>query len=201
VGAGVEVVAGDITRADTLLPALDGAAHVIFTAGVRSGHFARESRVKATEYDGTRNTLAAARQTNFRGRFLYMTASGVMARSFASFALNLYKGNTLVWRRRAEDEIRSSGVDYTIIRAGVLVNGVAGQRAIVVTQKPLGLSIRHRIARADVAEVFVEALGHPRAFRATFEVVWGKGPRTPLSTLLDDLRPDVEREKRSRSNA
>jgi len=142
-----------------------------------------------------------ARQLNFRGRFLYMTASGVMAHSLASFALNLYKGNTLTWRRRAEHEIRSSGLDYTIIRAGVLVNGIAGQRAIVVTQKPLGLSLRHRIARADVAEVFVEALAHPRASRATFEVVWGKGPRTPLSTLLDGLRPDVEREAKPRSTA
>ena len=108
--------------------------------------------------------------------------------------LNLYKGNTLVWRERAEHEIRGSGLEYTIIRAGILLNRAAGQHALVVTQRPLPLSIRYRIARADVADVFVAALGHPRAVRATFEVVWGDGPpRDSLPALLDQLKPDAQR--------
>ena len=32
-----------------------------------------------------------------------MTSSGVTTRSVSTLFLNLYKGNTLVWRRRAED--------------------------------------------------------------------------------------------------
>jgi len=173
------MMAGDITKPETLRPAFAGVRHAVFTAGVHSGHPAREARIKATEYDGVLNTLAAARHAGFTGRFLYMTSSGVTARSFATFALNLYKGNTLVWRRRAEDAIRDSGLDYTIIRAGVLLNAAGGQRAIVITQQPLPLSPRYRIARADVADVFVAAMEHPRASRATFEVVWGTGPRAP----------------------
>jgi uncharacterized protein YbjT (DUF2867 family) len=187
----VEVVAGDITKPETLLHAVDGASHIIFTAGVRSGRPARESRIKGTEYDGVVHTLTAARRVGFSGRFLYMTASGAATSSFAAFALNLYKGNTLRWRARAEGQIRSSGLDYTIVRAGVLVNGPAGQRSVVVTQKPLPLSFRHRIARADVAEAFLAAVHHPRASRATFEVVWGKGRRREAwPALLDDLEPD-----------
>jgi hypothetical protein len=120
-----------------------------------------------------------------------MTSSGVTGRSIAAVMLNLYKGNTLVWRRRAEAEIRSSTVDYTIIRAGVLLNKPGGQRAIVLTQDPLPLSIRYRIARADVAEAFVAALDHPRASHATFDVVWGDGPRCePWPGLLARLNPD-----------
>ena len=62
----------------------------------------------------------------------------------------------------------------------------------MVTQRPLPLSIRDRIARADVADVFVAALDHPRAVRATFEVVWGDGPpRDSLPALLDQLKPDA----------
>jgi uncharacterized protein YbjT (DUF2867 family) len=186
-----EVVAGDITKPETLSHAVDGASHIIFTAGVRSGRPASESHIKATEYDGVVHTLTVARRVGFPGRFLYMTASGSATRSFATFALNLYKGNTLHWRASAEDEIRGSGLDYTIIRAGVLVTGPAGQRAVVVTQKPLPLAFRHRIARADVAEAFLAALHHPRASRATFEVVWGKGrPREAWPALLDHLEPD-----------
>src|SRR5436190_1878811 len=191
VGSHTEVISGDITKPDTLPPALAGVRHVIFTAGVRSGRPSGESEIRATEYDGVRHTLEAARRTGFAGRFLYMTASGVTARSVATFALNLFKGNTLVWRRRAEDELRASGLDYTIIRAGVLVNDASGRRGIVITQRPLPLSLRHRIARDDVAQIFVAAMEHPRASRATFEAVWGKGPRLPLASLLDNLRPDA----------
>jgi len=190
-GFAIEVVAGDLTKPETLAAAFARVGHVVFTAGVRSGRPARESLIKATEYDGVRHALAAAQRARLGGRFLYMTASGGTLRSLAAFALNLYKGNTLVWRRRAEDEIRASAVDYAIIRAGVLVDAPGGKRAIVITQQPRGLSFRHRIARADVADVFVAAMHHPRASRTTFDVIWGSGPRAPLAPLLDNLHPDA----------
>ena len=190
-GPAFTVVAGDITKQETLPPAIEGVTHVFFTAGVPSGRPSGEARIRATEYQGVVNTLAAARRTGFHGRFLYMTASGADVPSLASVFLNLYKGNTLVWRRRAEDEIRASGLDYTIIRAGILLNSPGGQRAVTVSQDPLPLSLRYRIARADVADGFVAALDHPRASRATFDVVWGSGHRVETwITMLDRVRPD-----------
>ena len=191
-GSTFPIIAGDITQRDTLPPALEGATHIVFTAGWRSGHPAMERHIRETEYGGVVNTLAAAQRVGFGGRFLYMTASSVTSRSWATVLLNLYKGNTLVWRERAEHEIRGSGLAYTIIRAGILLNRRGGQHALVVTQGRLPLSIRYRIARADVADVFVAALSHPRAVRATFEVVWGDGPpRDSLPALFDHLRPDA----------
>ena len=121
-----------------------------------------------------------------------MTASGVGTRSFWARALNLYKGNTLVWRQRAEDVIRASGLPYTIIRAGMLVNRPAGTHAIELTQRQLPLSPRYRIARADVAEAFAAALDHPRATRATFEVIWKRdGPPVSWPVLMERLEPDA----------
>ena len=175
-GPAIGVVAGDITKEGTLPPAIEGASHIVFTAGCRSGHPVREAQIKATEYGGVVNTLSAARRVGFAGRFLYMTSSGVGTRSFWTFSLNLYKGNTLVWRHCAEDDIRASGLAYTIVRTGMLVNQPGGVREIEITQQPLPLSPRYRIARADVAEAFVAALDHPRASRTTFELVWGRGP-------------------------
>ena len=189
-GATIQLVAGDITKAETLPVAIESATHIVFTAGCRSGRPVGEAKIKATEYHGVINTLAAARRAGFSGRFLYMTASG--APSFWTFSLNLYKGNTLVWRRRAEDEIRSSGLEYTIIRAGLLLNRPGGRHALVVSQAALPLSPRYRIARADVAETFVAALDHPRAARTTFEVIWGHGTRqADWNELLGGLRPDA----------
>jgi hypothetical protein len=61
-----------------------------------------------------------------------------------------------------------------------------------VTQQPLPLAWRYRIARADVAELFLAVLEHPKAVRATFEAVWGRlGQREPLNRLLDRLQPDA----------
>lgn len=186
------VAAGDLTKPETLPAAVQGVAHIVFTAGVRSGHPASESRIKATEYQGVLNILDAARRTGFAGRFLYMTSSGAEKPSIASRLLNRYKGNTLVWRRRAEDAIRASGFDYTIIRAGFLLNSPGGRRAVDVSQEALPLAPRYRIARADVAEAFVAALEDPRASRATFEIVWGSGPRlVDWDVLFTHLRPDT----------
>ena len=192
VGPHAEIVQGDVTRKETLVPAFAGASHLIFTAGVRSGRFAREPVVRATEYEGVLNTIEAARAHDFRGRFVYMTSIGVTRRSLFVIGLNIWKGNTILWRRRAEDAIRSSGFDYTIIRAAFLLNRPPNQRAICVRQVESALTVRECIARADLAEVLVAAVYHPDASRATFEVKWGRGPRQQSSwpDLLNGLRPD-----------
>ncbi|HEX7976958.1 MAG TPA: SDR family oxidoreductase [Gemmatimonadaceae bacterium] len=193
-GSAAEVVAGDITHPETLPPAIEQVHHIVFTAGRRSNRPAREEDVRDTEYQGVVNTLNAARAVGFGGRFMYMTAIGAGRRSIAAAFLNLFKGNTLHWRERAEGEIRTAGVDYTIIRCGVLVDAPAGEHVITLSQKPLPLSLRYRIARGDVAEAFVAALNHPRASRAAFEIVWGdRGRPEPWAQMLDRLQPDVAR--------
>src|SRR3989449_9923924 len=94
-GPTFELITGDITQQDTLPPALEGATHVVFTAGCRSGRPTTERHIRETEYGGVVNTLAAAQRVGFGGRFLYMTASSVTSRSWATVLLNLNKGNKI----------------------------------------------------------------------------------------------------------
>src|SRR6266852_9246952 len=186
----VDVVAGDITKAGTLPDAIKGVDYVIFTAGVTQRP-AGERLIIATEYDGVRNTITAARNTGFNGRFLYMTSIGVTKSSLAAILLNLIKRNTLKWRRFAEDEIRRSGLDYTIVRAGFLTNGPGGRRAIEVSQHAYTLALKYRISRADVAETFVQALKHPQTRRTTFEVVCVRArERKDWNVLFGELISD-----------
>ncbi len=173
VGA-VEVVAGDITKPDTLPAALSAMEHVIVTVGVTKRP-AGERLVRATEYDGTVNVLDAAVRAGLPGRFLYMSAVGNTRWSVLAFLLNLIKGNTLHWRRRAEARIRASGLGYTIVHAGILANAPAVQRPVHLAQHDYPMALRYRIGRADVAEVFVQALRHPETRNATFDAVWGTG--------------------------
>ncbi|MCA6113182.1 NAD(P)H-binding protein [Bradyrhizobium sp. CNPSo 4026] len=190
-GAAFEVVAGDLTKADTLPPALRNVDHIIFTAGAPSGRYAPESLVKATDYEGVIDTLAAAQSAGLGDRFVYLNTVGIKTPSLAAFLINLLKRNTFVWRRRVEDKIRSSGLDYTIIRVGFLLDRPGGEHAVNVSQGALPLAPGNRITRADVAEAFVEAMQHPSASRATFEIVWGEGPqRNSWSALLEKIQPD-----------
>jgi uncharacterized protein YbjT (DUF2867 family) len=190
-GAGVEIIRGDLTNPASLNAAFRDVGDVIFTAGVRSGRFARRSVTRATEYDGVLHTLAAAHSNDFSGRFVYMTSVGVRRRSFFVWGLNLWKGGTIHWRHLAEDAIRSCGLDYTIVRAAFLLNRPARQREVIVRQTESRLTFHEAIARADVAEALVEAVCHRAASRATLEVAWGDGPRTSSWTeLFDGLKPD-----------
>ena len=190
----VEIVDGDLTKPETLPRAVIGARHIIFTAGCRSGYPASERSIRTTEYEGTLRTLDAADRAGFSGRFLYMTSSGVASHSWMSVCLNLYKGNTLQWRGRAEEAIRKLDVEYTIIRTGMLMSRINSGQAIHVTQTPLPLSIRYRIGRPDVAKVFVASLEEPSASRATFEIVWApNNERGSWQAMLKNLQPDVRR--------
>ena len=184
----VEAIYGDLTKPDTIVAGLRGAAHLVLTAGVYSGWPATAAYVRAVEYVGVSNALRAAIETGLPGRFLYMTASGLRGRS----PLNLWKGNTLKWRLRVETQIRRSGLDYAIIRVGVLLDRPRGWRAIEITQAEQPLSLGTRISRADVAAVFVASIDHPAVSRATFEVVGRRAaPARDLKALLSTLRPDT----------
>jgi uncharacterized protein YbjT (DUF2867 family) len=190
---GVEMIEGDMTKEETLAAAIGGTSHIVLTAGVRSGYPATETLVRSTEYNGVLNVLAAVRRTGFTGRLLYMTSSGVTIPSISATLLNLYKGNTLKWRRQSEQHIRASGIDYTVIRAGVLLNREGRRHGVNVVQEALPLSWRYRIARADVADAFVVSLNHPRTSRATFDIVWGReSPGADWHARLDRVRSDAQ---------
>jgi uncharacterized protein YbjT (DUF2867 family) len=189
-GVGVEVSAGDITQPASLPPALAGVDHLVFTAGV-TGRFAAEPLVMATTFDGVKNTLAAARETGFRGRFLYMTTLGVTQASAGALFLDLTKRRTLHWRRRAEAAIRDGGLDYTIVRAGILTNDPAGRRGLRISQAPVPLSWSTRVSRADIAELFVRALASPGTRRITLSVTGAGRPEEPAwDALFSRLQPD-----------
>lgn len=190
-GSAAKIAQGDLLDPESISRALRGVDHLIFTAGVRSGRFSRRSVTRATEYRGVLHTIEAAKALGFRGRFVYMTSIGVRRRSLFSLGLNLWKGGTLHWRHLAEDAIRASGLDYSIVRAAFLLNRPGGRRAVAVRQVESPLTFYEAIAREDVAEALVEAMHHPCASRATFEVLWVRGPRSMAwAELMNEIEPD-----------
>ncbi|CAF1812396.1 unnamed protein product [Brassica oleracea var. botrytis] len=72
---------------------------------------------------------------------------------------NIGNANILVWKRKAEQYLADSGIPYTIIRAGGLQDKEGDIRELLVGKDDELLETETRtIARADVAEVCIQAL-------------------------------------------
>lgn len=80
-------------------------------------------------------------------------------------------------KRKGESLLRSSGLGYTIVRPGALVEEAGGYRALVFDQ---GNRITQPVACADVADVCLKSLHDPLARNKTFEVCWEYTPEEGL---------------------
>jgi len=79
-------------------------------------------------------------------------------------------GNILLWKRKAEKYLIDSGITYTIIHPGGLLDEEGGKREIVVgvDDEQVGTDNRS-IPRADVAELLVSALEYDSYKNRSFD--------------------------------
>ncbi|MBB5696194.1 SDR family oxidoreductase [Muricoccus pecuniae] len=160
---GVEVLAGDLTRPASLVPALDGIGAIVFTHGTYGG---AQAGAEAVDYGGVRNVLAALRGRQVR--VALMTTIGVTDR----------KG-VHDWKRRGERLLRASGLPYTIVRPGWFDYNDRGQERLVLLQgdrRQTGTPRDGVVARRQIACVLVRSLSSTYALRKTFELVAERGP-------------------------
>jgi len=100
-------------------------------------------------------------------------------------------GNILLWKRKAEMYLINSGLPYTIVHPGGLLNEPGGRREIVIGVDDERSDGERSIPREDVAEVLVQALLIP-AFRGrSFDIRSKKEDEgavtTDFAALLDSL--------------
>jgi uncharacterized protein YbjT (DUF2867 family) len=102
--------------------------------------------------------------------------------------LNKMFNNVLLWKLKGEEAVRASGVTYTIVRPGGLVNKPGGETAIRLEQGDTGTGL---IPRADVARICVAALGYSGAQNRTFEAFSGEGAQSAdWAELFAGLKAD-----------
>jgi uncharacterized protein YbjT (DUF2867 family) len=82
-------------------------------------------------------------------------------------------------KRRGESNLRNSGLGYTIVRPGPLLEEAGGYKALVFDQRN---RIQQNISCADVADVCLKALHDGYARNKTFEVCWEYTPEEGLET-------------------
>ncbi|MGB3241208.1 MAG: SDR family oxidoreductase [Geitlerinemataceae cyanobacterium] len=177
---------GDIADRSALASALDRCqALVILTSAVpqmkappQPGErpefeFAPGGLPEEVDYRGQMNQIDAAKAAGVE----HIILVGSMGGTDENHPLNrLGNANILVWKRKAEQYLIDSGIDYTIIRAGGLLDKSGGKRELLVGKDDELLKnppngIPTSIPRADVAEVVVQALREASARNKAFDVI------------------------------
>jgi uncharacterized protein YbjT (DUF2867 family) len=183
----VEVVVGDVTKPETLAPALEGVDAVVLT--VNADGQGKEA-AEAVYYRGVRDFISAIGRRPVR--IALMTTIGVTERRGSYNKSN--EGHD--WKRRAERLLRRSGLEYTIVRPGWFDYNDADQHRLVLLQgdrRHAGTPEDGVIARKQIAELLVASLTSEAANRKTFELVAEKGPaQTDFDPLFAALKQDPE---------
>ena len=167
-----DLVAGGATAFDVdvrrdgpgLAAALTGAAAVVYTVEPGTAN-SGSNRPETTMYQGVRHVLAHCSAST---RFV-LVSSIYVTRPEHQF--NEW-GRLLDWRLRGEDAVRASGLPYTVVRPGWLLDDRSG-RAVRLEQGDQGDG---QVTRVDVARACVQALVCPSAIGVTFELYNRSGP-------------------------
>lgn len=153
--AGARVVRGDALNPDDMTAVLASGDFraIVSTLGARNLDGPRP------DFEGTRNSVDAARAAGV-SRYVLVTVIGAGDSYDASPAIASYVlRNIIPEKTKAEDYLKTSGLDYTIIRPGGLLNKEAEGRAYL-TEDTESMSW---IRRSDLAVLTVQALDNPRA--------------------------------------
>ena len=110
---------GDLQKIETLTKPVRGVRAVVCAAG--GVHFGGSEGPKYVDYLGVANLVEVVREFQV-GHFVLISSVGV-SKPFHS--MNLF-GKVLKWKRRGEEALRESGLSYTIIRPGGLLDEERG---------------------------------------------------------------------------
>lgn len=198
---------GDIKDKSSLDSALSGCdALVILTSAIPQMvtppsegqrpkfEFAPQGLPEEVDWLGQKNQIDAAKQAGVK----HIVLVGSMGGTNRDHPLNsIGNANILVWKRKAEQYLIDSGIDYTIVRAGGLLDKEGGVRELLVGKDDELLNnppdgIPTSIPRADVASVVVNALNEPTARNKAFDVI-SKPEDTPGAEVTTDFASLFER--------
>ena len=149
----LRIITGDILKRDTIDAAISGQDAVISALGIKV------LGVNTIMSDGTRNVVNSMQQCGVK-RLIVETSIGVgdsksqMTFLFGKIILPFVLKNMFADKEVQEQVIMQSGLDWTIVRPGMLTNG----RKTGVYRSGLDKAISGRISRADVADFMLRQL-------------------------------------------
>jgi len=140
----------------------EGCDAVVFTAG--GGPGSGDAKKETVDLGGAVKLLDSAQDHGAR-RYIMVSAMGASDPSAGPEAMQPY----LHAKARADEALRESGLDYTIVRPGSLTNEPGTGRVAVAES----LGRRGEIPREDVARAIVVTLETQNTVGKTFELLSG----------------------------
>jgi uncharacterized protein YbjT (DUF2867 family) len=161
---GAEPVICDLEHDDPR-PFVGAAQAIVFAAGAGPG--SGPERKRTVDYGAAVKLIDAARELGV-ARYVIVSSMGTRDIEHAADGMRPY----LEAKRDADDALRASGLDWTIVRPGRLTDGPGSGRVDVAA----ALGRRGDVPREDVAAVVVACLHAPNTIRADFELLEGDTP-------------------------
>jgi uncharacterized protein YbjT (DUF2867 family) len=164
--AGAEPAAVDLEHASTddVAQAIAGCDAVVFAAGAGPG--SGPERKETMDYGGAVKLIAAAKQAGVR-RYVIVSSMGANADASGEDTFSVY----LRAKGRADEAVRASGLDATVVRPGGLTNQAGTGRVRLGQRLPHG-----QVPRDDVAAVIVAVLDSPNTIGRTVDLIGGDTP-------------------------
>lgn len=161
--AGVEAVVFDLEHdADDLSDVVAGADAAVFAAGAGPGSGA--ARKQTMDRDGAIRLIDACERAGVR-RYVMVSAMGARPGVTGDEVFSVY----LRAKYEADEALRASGLDFTVIRPGGLTDDPAGGRIELAPELDRG-----SIPRADVAQTLAAVLGAANTFGKSLDLVAGE---------------------------
>jgi len=162
-GAGAEPVLCDLEAEGNPAEAVGAADAIVFAAGAGPGSGA--ARKLTMDRDGAIRLIDVARRLGIR-RYVIISAIGAEEpRGDDVFQTYLRA------KSEADEALRESGLDYTIVRPGRLTNDPGLGRVSLAARLP-----RAEIPRADVAAVLAHVVDSPATAGCQFDLTSGDQP-------------------------
>jgi nucleoside-diphosphate-sugar epimerase len=161
--AGAEPAVVDLehaTEADVARAIAESDA-VVFAAGAGPG--SGSARKETMDYGGAVKLIAAAKQAGV-GRYVIVSSMGADPDAPGDDTFSVY----LRAKGRADDAVRASGLDATVVRPGGLTNDVGTGRVRLGESLPRG-----QVPRDDVASVIAAVLDSPNTIGRTVDLISG----------------------------
>ena len=181
-GDDIAYATGDVRDIATLHPAMQDVTYVISAIG--SSRSDPSNNPEAVDFGGVKNLANAAADAGVR-QFVLVSSTGV---TDEDHFLNKQFDNILNWKFKGEQALRASGVPYTVVRPGGLINTPANEFSVVFSQ---GDTLAGRISREDIALICIAALQAPDALNKTFETSNSDEPgENDWASLFAELEAD-----------
>ena len=156
-----ELVTGDVLNRDSLSAAIGDSTVVLCATGARPS--LDPTGPYQVDLEGTKNLVGVAKAKGVE--HFVLVSSLCVSQLF--HPLNLF-WLILLWKKQAEEYLQKSGLTYTIVRPGGLLNE---DTDVPVVMSGADTLFDGRIPRTKVALVSVEALSQPAARNKIVEII------------------------------